>query len=306
MDTSKLKPIKEGNWEFRPGPMITGWDPYENIPTTTKKGVEYIKAQAKSEEPFFLYFAYPAPHAPIIPNDKFDGKSEAGPYGDLVYETDDSIGQLLKALKDSGQAGNTIVIFTADNGPEHYAYARDQKFGHWSAYPLRGLKRDIYEGGHHVPFIVKYPGVIKPGTLNNSLVSQIDLMATIASVVGFELPKKNAAEDSHDLMPLLRGEVKSVRSTHIHNTSSGRYAIRDGDWVLVDTKSGYVSRRDKNWEKKHGYPEKENAEAKLFNLKEDIGQRNDLAARHPDKVKKMQALLKKIREQGHSAPRLAK
>lgn len=306
MDTSKLKPIKEGNWEFRPGPMITGWDPYENIPTTTKRGVEYIKAQAKSEEPFFLYFAYPAPHAPIIPNDKFDGKSKAGPYGDLVYETDDSIGQLLKALKDSGQAGNTIVIFTADNGPEHYAYARDQKFGHWSAYPLRGLKRDIYEGGHHVPFIVKYPGVIKPGTLNNSLVSQIDLMATIASVVGFELPKKNAAEDSHDLMPLLRGEVKSVRSTHIHNTSSGRYAIRDGDWVLVDTKSGYVSRRDKNWEKKHGYPEKENAEAKLFNLKEDIGQRNDLAARHPGKVKEMQALLKKIREQGHSAPRLAK
>ena len=306
MDTSKLKPIKEGNWEFRPGPMISGWDPYENIPTTTKKGVEYIKAQAKTEKPFFLYFAYPAPHAPIIPNDAFDGKSKAGPYGDLVNETDDSIGQLLKALKDSGQAENTIVIFTADNGPEHYAYARDEKYDHWSAHPLRGLKRDIYEGGHHVPFIIKYPGVTKAGSVNETLVSQIDFMATIASVVGFELPEKNAAEDSHDLLPLLKGDAKSVRTTHIHNTSKGRYAIRDGDWVLVDTKSGYVSRRDKNWEKKHGYPEEESREPKLYNLKKDIGQRNDVAAKHAKKVKEMQALLKKIREQGYSAPRLAK
>jgi arylsulfatase A len=305
MDTSKLKPIKEGNWEFRPGP-ITGWDPYENIPTTTKKGVEYIKSQAKSEKPFFLYFAYPAPHAPIIPNDEFDGKSQAGPYGDFVHETDHSIGQLLKALQDSGQAENTIVIFTADNGPEHYAYARDEKFDHWSAYPLRGLKRDIYEGGHHVPFMIKYPGVTKAGSVNETLVSQIDIMATIASVVGYELPDKNAAEDSHDLLPILKGGARAVRTSHVHNTSKDRYAIRDGDWVLVDTKSGYVSRRDKNWEMKHKYPEQESGKPKLFNLKEDIGQRNDIAAKHPEKVKEMQALLKKIREQGYSAPRLAK
>ena len=174
MDTKKWKPIKEGNWECRPGPMVSDWDPYENIPTTTKKGVEYIKAQAKMEEPFFLYFAYPSPHAPIIPNDEFDGKSKAGPYGDFVHETDHSIGQILKALKDSGQAENTIVIFSADNGPEHYAYARDARFDHWSAHPFRGLKRDIYEGGHHVPFMIKYPGVTKPGTVNEALVSQID------------------------------------------------------------------------------------------------------------------------------------
>ena len=110
MDTTKLRPIKEGNWEFRPGPTVEGWDPYDNIPTTTKRGVEFIKKQAESDEPFFLYFAFPAPHAPIIPNDKFDGKSKAGPYGDFVVETDDACGQLLKALKDSGQAENTIVV----------------------------------------------------------------------------------------------------------------------------------------------------------------------------------------------------
>ncbi|MDC0287037.1 arylsulfatase, partial [Akkermansiaceae bacterium] len=284
MDSKKWKPIKEGNWECRPGPMITGWDPYKNIPTTTKKGVEYIKAQSKTEQPFFLYFAYPSPHAPIIPNDEFDGKSQAGPYGDLVNETDHSIGQLLAALKESGQAENTIVIFSADNGPEHYAYQRDTKYDHWSAHPFRGLKRDIYEGGHHVPFIVKVPGVTKPGSRSDALVSQIDIMATLAAITGYELPDKNAAEDSHDLLPLLKGDVASVRSTHIHNTNKNAYAIRDGDWVLVDAKSGYHSPRKKDWEKKHDYPSEERKTPKLFNLKEDIGQRNDLAPNMPDKV----------------------
>jgi len=306
MQTGKWKKIKEGGWECRPGPMVTGWDPYENIPTTTKKGVDYIKEAAKAEEPFFLYFAYPAPHAPIIPNDEFDGKSKAGPYGDFVYETDHSIGQLLQALKDSGQAENTIVIFSADNGPEHYAYARDAKFDHWSAHPFRGLKRDAYEGGHHVPFIVKYPGVTMAGTVNDALVSQIDIMATLASVVGYDLPEKNAAEDSHDLLPLLKGEVKSIRTSHIHNTFDHTWAFREGDWVLVTGKSGHHSRVTKEWLKKHDYPKTESKQSRLFNLREDIGQRNDLAAKHPEKVKAMEASLARIREQGYSAPRLRK
>lgn len=306
MQTGKWKKIKEGGWECRPGPMVTGWDPYENIPTTTKKGVDYIKEAAKAEEPFFLYFAYPAPHAPIIPNDEFDGKSKAGPYGDFVYETDHSIGQLLQALKDSGQAENTIVIFSADNGPEHYAYTRDAKFDHWSAHPFRGLKRDAYEGGHHVPFMFKYPGVTMAGTVNDALVSQIDIMATLASVVGYDLPDKNAAEDSHDLLPLLKGQVKSIRTSHIHNTFDHTWAFREGDWVLVTGKSGHHSRVTKEWLKKHDYPKTESKQPRLFNLREDIGQRNDLAAKHPEKVKAMEASLARIREQGYSAPRLRK
>ena len=306
MQTGKWKKIKEGGWECRPGPMVTGWDPYENIPTTTKKGMEYIKKAAEAEEPFFLYFAYPAPHAPIIPNDEFDGKSKAGPYGDFVYETDHSIGQLLQALKDSGQAENTIVIFSADNGPEHYAYARDAKFDHWSAHPFRGLKRDAYEGGHHVPFMIKYPGVTMAGTVNDALVSQIDIMATLASVVGYDLPEKNAAEDSHDLLPLLKGEVKSIRTSHIHNTFDHTWAFREGDWVLVTGKSGHHSRVTKEWLKKHDYPKVESKQPRLFNLREDIGQRNDLAAKHPEKVKAMETSLARIRAQGYSAPRLRK
>ena len=153
--------------------------------------------------------------------------------------------------------------------------------------------------------MIRYPGVTKPGTVNDALVSQIDIMATLASVVGYELPAKNAAEDSHDLLPLLKGEVKSVRSSHVHNTYEGSWAFRDGDWVLVVGKSGYRSRVGKGWEEKHGYSGPESEEPKLFNLKEDIGQRDDIATRHPGKVKSMQASLKKIREQGYSAPRLA-
>jgi arylsulfatase A len=305
MDTAKWKPIKEGNWECRPGPMVTGWDPYAVMPMITREGVEYIRSRKKTDPPFFLYFAFPCPHAPIIPNDRFDGKSMAGPYGDLVVETDDAVGQLLAALQDSGQAENTLVVFTADNGPEKYAYARDEKFDHWSSHPFRGLKRDIYEGGHHVPFIVKWPGVARPGRVSNALVSQIDLMATIADAVGFNLPA-DQAEDSHNLLPLLRGKSDSVRSTHIHNTRQKEYAIRRGDWLLVEAKHGYMSGRNSKWEEKYGYEADDSSAVELYNLKTDIGQRQNLAQQNPKKVSELQALLQKIRDQGHSAPRLSR
>jgi arylsulfatase A len=304
MDSSKWKPIKEGNWECRPGPMISDWDPYQNIPTTTQRGIEYIKSQATEQSPFFLYFAFPAPHAPIIPNDEFDGKSQAGPYGDLVVETDDACGRLLKALEETGQGENTVVIFTADNGPEKYAYARDEKFGHWSAHPLRGLKRDIYEGGHHVPYLVKWPGITKAGRVSDALVSQIDIMATLAAAVGADLPD-DAAEDSHNLLPILRGQTNQVRTTHVHNTRENQYAIRHGDWLLINHKDGYMSGRNKAWETRHKYAADNKSPVELYNLKNDIGQRNDLAGKQPERVAELQALLSRIRKQGYSAPRLS-
>ena len=303
MDSAKWKPIKEGNWECRPGPMISDWDPYQNIPTTTKKGVDFINAQADTTSPFFLYFAFPSPHAPIIPNDQFDGRSNAGPYGDFVVETDDACGQLLRALEESGQSKNTLVVFTADNGPEKYAYARDEKFGHWSATPLRGLKRDIYEGGHHVPFVIRWPGVIQPGNVCDALVSQVDLMATLASVVQYDLAK-NCAEDSHDLVPLLRGELDAVRQAHIHNTRDNQYAVRSDKWLLIDHKTGYVSGRNKTWENRHRYPQDDDQNVELYNLENDIGQRMNLADQHPEKVKELKELLTQLRHQGFSSPRL--
>ncbi len=302
MDTSKWKKIKEGNWECRPGPMISDWDPYENIPTTTKRAVEYIRAQKDTKSPFFLYFAFPSPHAPIIPNDEFDGKSKAGAYGDFVYETDHASGRILDALEETGQAKNTIVVFTADNGPERYAYPRDRNFDHWSAAPFRGLKRDLYEGGHHVPFIVRWPGVVKPGSTSSALVSQIDLMATFAEVLGFELPR-DAAEDSHSVLSILKGEEKGARTNYIHCAHNKNFAVRSGDWLLILAKNGYVSARDKAWEAKREYAPDDDAPVELYNLAEDIAQRKNVAAEHPKRVAEMRALLERIREQGHSAPR---
>ncbi|MEM9480989.1 MAG: arylsulfatase [Verrucomicrobiota bacterium] len=299
------EPPKEGRWETRPGPGMADWDFYDVMPTLAEKGVEYLKGQKDSEQPFFLYFPFPSPHAPIIPNDEFDGKSDAGPYGDFVYQTDHICGRLIQALKDTGKYENTIIIFSADNGAEKYAYERDQKFDHWSSKPLRGLKRDIYEGGHRVPFLIRWPGLTKPGSVSDALVSQIDLMATVASFLQIDLPKQNCAEDSHDLVPLLAGNTDKVREAHIHNTKVDNYAIRQGPWLLIDTVNGYESGRNKHWETRHNYPADNDAGFELFHLENDPGQRNDVAADHPGRVAAMQELLKKIREQGFSAPRLA-
>ena len=147
---------KEGNWEFRPGPKLKDWNPYEVLPTITNKTISWIETQT-SDNPFFLYLALPSPHAPIIPNDAFIGKSNAGGYGDFMVQTDWVVGQVLETIKKQGLENNTLVIFSSDNGPENYAYVRAQKYNHFSMGDFRGLKRDVWEGGHHVPFIIKWP-----------------------------------------------------------------------------------------------------------------------------------------------------
>ena len=301
MDTKKWPKTKEGNWECRPGAMVTGWNPYEVLPTLGDKAVAYVESRKDKDEPFYLYFAYPIPHAPIIPNDEFDGKSEAGPYGDFVDENDHIAGRILDALDKAGLVDNTVVIFTADNGPEHYAYARDAKFDHWSAKPLRGLKRDIYEGGHRVPFIVRWPGVTKAGRVGDALISQVDLYATFAAHLGVALPD-DAAEDSHDLLPYLKGKTDTVRTSHVHNTFSHSWALRDGDWLLINAKTGAHSKNGlADWEKRHGY-QNDSLPFEFYNIKADIGQRNNLAEKHPDKVEAMQILLKQIRDDGRTRP----
>lgn len=286
MDTKRWKKIKEGGWECRPGPAASDWNPYDNIPTLTKRAVEWLEAQKGSERPFFLYVPFPSPHAPIIPNDTFDGKSGAGPYGDFVCETDDACGQILRALERIGQKDNTIVVFSADNGPEQYAYARDAKFAHWSAEPLRGLKRDIHEGGHRVPFVVRWPGVTKAGAVSKAMISQIDLYATFAAACGFDIPKAQAI-DSIDQGPVLRGEKKALRKKLIHNTRKGMYAIRKGRWLLVDAKQGYISRRNAAWEKRHAYSPDDKSPVELYDLELDLGQRKNLAQSEPKVVTRL-------------------
>ncbi len=290
------EPTKEGNWEARPGPALSDWDFYQVLPTLTGKSVEWVRSRKGNKQPFFLYVPFPSPHAPIIPNDEFDGKSQAGPYGDFVYQTDDACGRILAALEESGHADNTIVIFSADNGPEIYAYPRDQKYGHWSAAPLRGLKRDIYEGGHHVPFIIRWPGLTKAGGVSDALISQVDLMATLAAALDIDIPDGQAL-DSFNFLPYLRGETDAgPRTRMVHNTKKDHYAFRDGDWLLINANTGYLRSAPTEWLKDHDYPADDKQPVELYNLEEDIEQRHNLAAKHPGRVAEMQAMLKQVRE----------
>jgi arylsulfatase A len=302
--TTTPKATKEGKWECREGPGRSDWDFYQVLPTITKRGVDYIRGRKGNEQPFFLYFSLPSPHAPIVPNDEFDQKSQAGAYGDFVHQTDDVCGQLLTALEEAGLSENTIVIFSADNGAEYYAYPRDEKHDHWSCAPLRGLKRDIFEGGHRVPTILRWPGVTKPGSVGDALFAQIDLMATLADSLDFSLPEKSA-EDSHNFYPWLTGKTtESPRKTMVHNTFKDQYAIRHGDMVLINSRSGASRPAPAEWMKKHDVPANDSQKVGLYDLKNDIGQRKNLAEARPEEVLKLQAMLKEIRQGSHTAPRL--
>ncbi len=294
----------EGNPEGRPGPMVSGWKQDQVMPRLTDKAVEWIGRQKGKDAPFFLYFPWTSPHAPIVPAPEYQGKTKAGGYGDFLFQSDATAGRVLKALDDNGFRDNTIVFFTSDNGPEHYAYPRIRKYRHRSMGPLRGLKRDIWEGGHRVPLLVRWPGVIEPGRVSDALVSQVDLMATISSLVGFDLPD-SAAEDSHDLIPLLHGKegAETIRKFHVHNTKADHYAVRQGDWVLINSKSGQVTRVPDWFNRENGY-RKNSLDVALYNIRNDIAERDNLADKHPEKVAELRKLLERIRSRGYSAPRL--
>jgi len=307
-DTTLREPAlrpKEGEWECRPGPARSDWDFFRVLPSLTSRAEAFVRSRKDNPRPFLLYFALPSPHAPIVPNDEFDGRSNAGPYGDFVVQTDDACGRVLAAVREAGLESNTIVVFSSDNGPERYAYARDGRHDHWSAAPFRGLKRDLYEGGHHVPFLLKWPGVAKPGSVCDALVSQVDLMATLAAATGSDLPP-DAAGDSHDLLPWLSGKSAAPpRSTLVHNTNAGRYAIRHGDWLLVDGTTGYTAPRwtpPPEWNTKHGYEPGDAQPVELYDLQNDIGQRHNVAADHAEKVAELRDLLRRTREAERTAP----
>ncbi|WP_068547749.1 sulfatase family protein [Thalassotalea crassostreae] len=297
---AEIPEVTEGKGKFRLGPQADDWKPFEVLPRITERAVKIID-EHNAEKPLFLYFSFPSPHAPIIPNKEFIGKSKAGSYGDFVYQTDWVVGEIVKALKDKGIEDDTLVIFSSDNGPEYYAYERMKKHGHASMANLRGAKRDIWEGGHRVPFIAKWPAKISAGKVSDELFSQVDLLATIASIVDYPLSNE-VAVDSYNMLASLTGKNDNViRQSTVHNTSKGKYAIRVGDWVLVDH-----SKKDKRQPKwyltEYGYnlPSKS---FELFNLRTDIEQKHNVASKHPERVKEMQALLLKYQTSGRSVKR---
>lgn len=282
----------EGAWEARPGPAVKDWDFAAVMPKLTTTAVEWVGKQ-KKDKPFFLYFPLTSPHAPIVPARDFLGSSKANGYGDYMAQTDAAVGAVLAALDKHGFADNTLVVFSSDNGPERYAYDRVKNHQHRSMGPLRGVKRDLWEGGHRVPFIVRWPGQVPAGTVSDALVSQIDLFATVAALVGYDTPA-GSAEDSLNQLPLLLGKGKSARDTLVHNTNANGYALRHGDWVLIAAKTGEVTKVPAWFDKDNGYKPHTHA-GELYNLKDDLAQKENRYADKADVVADLQSRLDKIR-----------
>jgi len=295
----------EGNWEARPGPAVAGWDFHAVMPRLTERAVAWIDRQDRST-PFFLYVPFTSPHAPIVPAAAFAGRSRAGGYGDFVMQTDAAVGAVLDALQSRGLLDDTLVIFSADNGPEGYAYERVRAHGHRSMGPLRGVKRDLWEGGHRVPFLVRWPGRVPAGRVEDGLVSQIDLFATIAGFVGATIPPGEgptaSAEDSVDQRPLFTGAGPSARDTLVHNTNPGGYAIRQGDWVLIDATSGGITAVPRWFDEANGYAGG-GAAGELYDLRADPGQHHNRHADEPALVADMRRRLAAIRQSATDAAR---
>ncbi len=288
--------VKSGGFEFE-----------RMLPRYTEEAAGFIARSARAGEPWFLYFAPLAPHRPVVPNKDFRGKSSAGLYGDFVAEVDWAVGEILAAIERSGQDRDTLLVFTSDNGPEDDAYVRLQEHGHASMGTLRGVKRDLWEGGHRVPFIARWPGRIPAGTVQDEVLCLTDLMATIAAIVGYEL-SDDVAEDSYDLTPALLGHASGapVREATVHHGARGEFGIRQGDWVLIDHPTG-----DNNGNGRPGEPEwfrkrravvQHGQPVELYNLRDDPQQTVNLAEGAEERVRSMQAILERYKRDGRSVP----
>lgn len=308
-------PSEKSRPEFnRPGPMLPDWQWVEVLPELSRRSVKYIEQSAKQSPrtPFFLYVPLTSPHYPVVPSKDFQGKSKAGDYGDFVVQTDAVVGDILRALEQSGVAEDTIVIFTSDNGPEVVgevgigAYERLRRFGHASMGLWRGVKRDLWEGGHRMPFLVRWPGKVQPNTTSDETIGFTDLMATFAAIVKSPLPN-DAAEDSVDISAAFRGE-KVKREGLVHASGSGKLAIRQGDWVLIAAASGQDNSKasgEPAWFRMdRGYADHKHP-FELYNLREDPTQKTNRYAEQIDRAKAMHAVLERFQSEGRSVPRRA-
>ena len=314
----------------RVGPAAEDFEDTKVLDTFAAEAERFIRASgpaAKAGKPFFLYVALTAPHTPLSPSAAFEGKSRIGLYGDFVMETDHCVGRVMGALRAQGVDRNTLVVATSDHGPAPYAGRSrkatfDQlraleKDGHYSSGIYRGYKFAIYEGASRVPYVVRWPGVVTPGTQCDRLVGLQDLMATLAEVVGCEL-KAGQAPDSISLLPLLRDpQAKAPRSSMILQ-STRAMAVRAGDWKLAlcpgsgcEGNWGNTPKRHEAWKEAieaYGRKVKKREEllqapfVQLFDLASDPGETTNLAAKRPEKVAELVELLRKQIADGRSTP----
>ena len=275
---------------WRPGLMSPSFDFVNVLPTFTNKAIAFIQKQEKSKNPYFLYFPMPAPHTPWMPTDKYKGKSKAGEYGDYVMMVDDAVGAVLKTLDSLGMSKNTIVLFASDNGP----YWRENfvaEFNHKSAGEFRGMKGDAFEGGHRVPFIVRYPGKVKAGSVSNAPTTLANLMATCAELIGNTAPEFNTA-DSYSILPILTGKATIVKDQPaiINISSKGFLNIKKDNWKLITKLGSGGFSAPVEITPKPGEPI-----GQLYNLATDINEQHNVYNQYPEKVKELTQLLEKIK-----------
>lgn len=247
------------------------------LPRLTQKAVEYIDSRAAEDKPFFLYLPLGSPHTPIVPTPEWEGKSGLGKYGDFVMQTDHVVGAVSAALAKHGMTENTLVIFTSDNGCSKAAGIDELRAqGHLVSAHLRGSKADIWDGGHRIPFIVRWPGQVRPGTTTDQLICLTDLFATVADMVGQQVPA-GTCEDSVSFLPALSNrQIDSTRVGVVHHSISGHFAYRTGKWKLI------LARGSGGWSSpRENQVAKDAPAAQLYDLQADPGERQNLYLEEP-------------------------
>jgi arylsulfatase A-like enzyme len=292
-------PIQGSFW--REGGNAPGLELKDILPRLTDEACTLINAQAGKKpgarRPLMLYLAYTAPHTPWLPAAGFVGKSGAGMYGDFVMMVDAQIGRVFVALEKAGMTQDTLLIFASDNGPVWYP-TDVARFGHDAVGGLRGMKADAWEGGHRMPFIVRWPGRVKAGTVSDQTICFTDLLATIADICGTKLPA-SAGPDSFSFLPVLQGvhpAAMPIRGPIVMQAgSSSAMMIRSGDWKLIDRLGSGGFSKPSSIKANPGDPA-----VQLYNLRADPAETTNLAAMHPDKVEELISAMQAIVKRGSS------
>lgn len=281
-----------GRIGYMKGGKAALWKDEDMADTFTRKAVEFIRLHQK--RPFFLYFATHDVHVPRVPHPRFAGRTTMGPRGDAIVQFDACVGEILRRLEEFKLAEKTLVILTSDNGPVlddgYKDGAVENAGGHKPAGPLRGGKYSIFEGGTRVPFIVRWPGRVKPGE-SKALISQVDFCASLGSLAG-QQPDPASSPDSVNILPALLGDSEVGRDHIVEH--AGQIALREGNWKLIPPRRGAKVSAYTNVELGN------DPKPQLFDLSEDIGETKDVAGENKKRVAEMTAHLNSLRGDGKS------
>lgn len=295
-------PTEESNLVGRPGPMAKGWRREDVSPMLAEKALAFIASNR--DRPFFLYLPLALPHSPAVPNQEFIGTSGIDAYGDSVLEVDHRVGQIMAALEEHDLVDDTLLIFTSDNGPDVYMYPRRERYGHDSSSYFLGAKGDNWEGGHRVPFVARWPGRIEEGSRCDVPFGLVDLLATVAEIVGVALPD-NVGEDSVSILPLFEGHSDGYPADRvlIHHSRHANYAVRQGNWkLLLHPGSGGNDYEEPSWSDTPEGRSFANGDRQLYDLASDPAEATNLAREHPEIVRRLTALAADTLERGRSRP----